>query len=316
MLFSTFIQFYSFQIIDYYPFGLQYVAEPTTSIAGSPKNNYLYNGKELQDKLKAYDFGFRFYDPVIGRWGRVDPLAENHYDHAPYNYVLGNPVKYADFMGLDTITVQNHTQTPKAGDDIQGDDGSLTRTPMDAAVVNAGRGPSAGMDIGPDIEPASGFWEHVGAYTFGRNRDGFSYDVDGRSTGRTPLMGLPPDFGIGKPTALLNLAKNIRSLFAAKEVGKGAHLLYEGLDAAGNVKYIGITGRDAAVRFGEHLNSGTARSLLDYRVIEGATGLSKTQARIWEQTLINHYGLERDGGQLLNKVNSISPKYWGQYGIK
>jgi len=68
---------------------------------------------------------------------RVDPLAENHYDHTPYNYVLGNPVKYADFMGLDTITMQNNTQIPRAGDDIQGNDGSLTRTPMDAAVVTA-----------------------------------------------------------------------------------------------------------------------------------------------------------------------------------
>lgn len=106
------------------------------------------------------------------------------------------------------------------------------------------------------------------------------------------------------------------SKFAAKGVGKGTHLVYEGLDAAGNVKYIGITGRDAAVRFGEHLNSGTARSLLDYRVINGATGLSKTQARIWEQTLINQYGLGNNGKQLLNKVNSIAPKNWWQFGIK
>lgn len=102
----------------------------------------------------------------------------------------------------------------------------------------------------------------------------------------------------------------------AKEGSKGTHLVYEGLDAAGNVKYIGITGRDVAVRFGEHLNSGTARSLLDYRVIDGATGLSKTQARIWEQTLINQYGLGKNGGQLLNKVNSIAPKNWWQFGIK
>lgn len=102
----------------------------------------------------------------------------------------------------------------------------------------------------------------------------------------------------------------------AKGGSKGTHLVYEGLDAAGNVKYIGITGRDVAVRFGEHLNSGTARSLLDYRVIDGATGLSKTQARIWEQTLINQYGLGKNGGQLLNKVNSIAPKNWWQFGIK
>ena len=43
----------------------------------------------------------------------------------------------------------------------------------------------------------------------------------------------------------------------------------------------------------------TAKSLLDYRVIDGATGLSKTGARIWEQTLINQYGLGKNGGQLM-----------------
>jgi hypothetical protein len=106
--------------------------------------------------------------------------------------------------------------------------------------------------------------------------------------------------------------------FGAREVVAakgGSHLVYEGLDAAGKVKYVGITGRDAAVRFSEHLNSGTARSLLDYNVIKGAEGLSKTQARIWEQTLINQYGLQKNGGQLLNKINSIAPKNWWQYGI-
>ncbi|QNL48679.1 hypothetical protein H8S90_18090 [Olivibacter sp. SDN3] len=63
----------------------------------------------MQDRLALYDYGARFYDPVIGRWGSVDPLAENHYEHTPYNYVLGNPVKYADFMGLDTISLNNNT---------------------------------------------------------------------------------------------------------------------------------------------------------------------------------------------------------------
>ena len=54
--------------MDYYPFGLQY---PGNMATGSPKNNYLYNGKELQDRLKLYDYGARFYDPVIGRWGTM-----------------------------------------------------------------------------------------------------------------------------------------------------------------------------------------------------------------------------------------------------
>jgi hypothetical protein len=94
------------------------------------------------------------------------------------------------------------------------------------------------------------------------------------------------------------------------------YLVYQGFDKAGVVKYVGITGRDATVRFGEHLSSGTARSLLRYEIVPNATNLSKTGARVWEQTLINQYGLGKNGGQLLNKVNSIAPKYWWQYDIK
>lgn len=41
----------------------------------------------------------------------------------------------------------------------------------------------------------------------------------------------------------------------------------------------------------------------------GATNLTRTGARVWEQTLINQHGLPHNGGTLINKVNSISPKY-------
>lgn len=34
-----------------------------------------------------------------------------------------------------------------------------------------------------------------------------------------------------------------------------------------------------------------------------------------EQALITQHGLEKNGGQLLNKINSISPKYWKENGI-
>lgn len=103
---------------------------------------------------------------------------------------------------------------------------------------------------------------------------------------------------------------------AAAVVEEGTHLVYNGLDAAGNVKYVGITSRDAAIRFGEHLNSfGSGKEFLRYDVIKGATGLSKFEARLMEQRIINQYGLQKNGGTLLNKINSIAPRKWANYGL-
>ncbi len=102
---------------------------------------------------------------------------------------------------------------------------------------------------------------------------------------------------------------------AAKSVTEGTNVVYQGFDKAGVVRYVGITERAPAIRFAEHLNSGTGKSLLQYRVVDGATGLSRTGARVWEQTLINQYGLQKNGGLLFNKINSIAPKNWSTFGI-
>ena len=46
-----------------------------------------------------------------------------------------------------------------------------------------------------------------------------------------------------------------------------------------------------------------------------ATGLSRIQARIIEQKMINTDQLQKNNGQLYNKINSISPRYWNSWGI-
>ena len=84
------------QTTDFYPFGLAF------EYSNLNKNRYLFSGKELQDglvgssMLEWYDFGARFYDPVLGRWFNVDPAAQVA---NPYLFCGNAPMMYVDKDG-------------------------------------------------------------------------------------------------------------------------------------------------------------------------------------------------------------------------
>lgn len=85
---------------DYYPFGLSY-----NRYSFGTRNNYLYNKKEWQEELQQYDYGARFYDPVILRWNSIDPKAEKFAAFTPYNYAFDNPILVIDLDGQEGIVV-------------------------------------------------------------------------------------------------------------------------------------------------------------------------------------------------------------------
>lgn len=255
----------------YYPFGMNIGALSSTA-PQAKSNQYKYNGNEEQINfdLNLFDFNARFYDPLLGRFTSVDPLADNlaQIDLTPYQFAWNNPIIFTDPSGLCP-------ECTGTGEENEIDFVNGAMYLYDGSDWIRQDGQVAGAVVTPDgttgAEPDYSFENFVYGSEFFqgkkvmKHRDGVgptflladmwekrtwthptgigTYDVDyeGRVTGVTSITGIPPDITpVGRGRSIAKVAN--RAVKAAKRVnsaklargwqGKGT---YPGVDNWRNI---------------------------------------------------------------------------------
>jgi RHS repeat-associated protein len=131
----------------YYPFGLKH-SYTNTAVSDY---KYKYSGKEYQDELglNMYDYGARNYDPAIGRWMNIDPLAEKMRRYSPYSFTFNNPLRFIDPDGMSpTDVILMGSEKQKAFTELQksvqgqlnlsmDSGGKVTYSAVQGATINA-----------------------------------------------------------------------------------------------------------------------------------------------------------------------------------
>ncbi|MBD3330563.1 hypothetical protein GF354_03455 [Candidatus Peregrinibacteria bacterium] len=91
---------------DYYPFG------ESVTASGDEESLYQFTGKEKDSNTGLIYFGARYYDPGIGRFMSVDPLAGKYWEWSPYHYSFNNPLGFIDPDGNYIISSRTANENP------------------------------------------------------------------------------------------------------------------------------------------------------------------------------------------------------------
>jgi RHS repeat-associated protein len=73
---------------------------------------YRFNGKENDDEAygddNEQDYGMRIYDPRLGRFLSVDPIARQYPELTPYQFASNTPIWAVDLDGLEPVPTTIH----------------------------------------------------------------------------------------------------------------------------------------------------------------------------------------------------------------
>jgi RHS repeat-associated protein len=273
------------QYDSYYPFGLEMGG---LSYVSSTENKYKYNGKEKQDALglNYYDYGARFYDPQIGRWNVVDPLASKFPMWSPYNYVLNNPIKFVDIGGAYPYPVTVRSFAPIGsfagtgfGDDRRGYSSNTSATSrisqtitLDPTARSMSGGTATSSDThwnGQYVGNATGSNESsLGKASFFKNSFGSSVAaVDAGFSGSNPLFGgLAPDIDV---KSSIILSENLKEGYLNASIDLSSKQFPATEAMIGDTKgtSIFLTGAAAFGGAGDLINAGVKKvSSVDIRI--------------------------------------------------
>jgi RHS repeat-associated protein len=122
---TTALTYYQAQVktyADYYPFGM----EMQNRTSSSPHYRYGFNGKEKDQagEFSAgqthYDYGFRIYNPVWGRFLSVDPLYPSYPWNSTYAFAQNDVVRSIDLDGGEKKIVTHYANVTKNGSLVYG----------------------------------------------------------------------------------------------------------------------------------------------------------------------------------------------------
>ncbi|BAV50750.1 Uncharacterized protein MLTONO_5848 [Mesorhizobium loti] len=267
-----------------------------------------YIGERFDAETGLLYLNARYMDPVLGRfvspddWDPTLPgVGTNR-----YAYAQNDPVNKSDQNGHATGIAGPAAEARAAA---QKADHERAEIEARAEAIRTGRRDFFNADrdpyerLSPKVSDEVARQSELSASGKVDNADG----VFGLMPGVAPIRA-----GVFVGVALFGGKTALKDAATSVYTG-GSTSVYQAVDASGVTKYVGIT-NDLVRRAAEHLR-GKGISISE---IPGLSNLTRMDARLAEQALIDHHGLPTSGGSLMNEINSIAksnPAY-GQVGTR